>query len=179
MNAIMVKSDHLRQRKLRVMLDANTFFSAFYYPRFDLEILEHSVRGEITIVISPYILEQAREIIIKYIPDKLHLFENRFGLLDKEFVENPTQQQIDAAKAENLIRDPTDIPVAISAINAEVDYLITRDKDFIAEDKTTREIRRRVKVIKPQVFLREVLGWSQESLDALARRQWADIEAFS
>ncbi len=63
------------RRKLRVLVDANILFSSVYYPRFDFEILEHSLRGEIIIVISQYIIEQAREAIIEHIPERLSIFE--------------------------------------------------------------------------------------------------------
>jgi len=48
----MPKAKKKGQQKPRVLVDANTLFSSVYYPRFDFEILEHSIRGEITFFLS-------------------------------------------------------------------------------------------------------------------------------
>ncbi len=97
-------------------------------------------------------------------------------MMTKEIVPSPTQKEVENAIKINLLRDPSDIPVALCAIKAKVDYLITRDKDFVSLDETTKEIRKRINIIKPQVFLEKVMGWNKESLEKLSRRRWQDLE---
>jgi predicted nucleic acid-binding protein len=73
------------------------------------------------------------------------------------------------------VRDPTDIPIALAAINAEVDYLVSEDKDLTAQDDTTAELRKHLTVYLSGTFLREVMGWSSEELEAIRGRSWADL----
>jgi hypothetical protein len=46
----------------------------------------------------------------------------------------------------------------------------------VADDETTYEIRKRINITKPQVFLEKVMSWSKESLEKPSRRQWRDLE---
>jgi hypothetical protein len=75
----------------------------------------------------------------------------------------------------NLIRDFSDVPVALSAISAKVDYLVSEDKDFTTQDETTAELRRHLKVMLSGTFLREVMGWTSEQLESIRHRKWSDI----
>jgi hypothetical protein len=74
-----------------------------------------------------------------------------------------------------LVRDAQDIPVALAAIRAGVDYLVSTDQDFTAEDETTANLHRHIKPIQPGSFLREVMGWTSEELSAIERRRWTDL----
>lgn len=76
---------------------------------------------------------------------------------------------------QNLVRDKKDIPIALSAINARVDYLVSDDKDLTAKDKTTEELRQFVKPMICGTFLKEVMGWTSEDLEKVRRRKWQDI----
>lgn len=53
---------------------------------------------------------------------------------DYELVPDPNPQEV--SRNAGLVRDPKDIPIALSAINAEVSYLVTNDKDLTAEDSS-------------------------------------------
>jgi predicted nucleic acid-binding protein len=68
-----------------------------------------------------------------------------------------------------------DVAVALAAINAHADYLVSEDKDFTAEDESTVTIRQHLKVMRPVIFLREVMGWTSERLEAIRYRKWSDI----
>jgi hypothetical protein len=78
---------------------------------------------------------------------------------------------------QNLVRDLSDVPVALSAISAQVEYLISEDKDFTTEDAATAELRRHFKIMLSGTFLREVMGWTHEQLESIRQRQWSDIFA--
>jgi predicted nucleic acid-binding protein len=75
----------------------------------------------------------------------------------------------------DLVRDPNDIPIALAAIKAGVDYLVTNDKDLTAVDETTTVLRQRIKPIIVGKFLREVMGWKSEDLERIRRRNWSDF----
>jgi predicted nucleic acid-binding protein len=76
----------------------------------------------------------------------------------------------------SLIRDPKDVHVALAAINAKVDYLITRDKDFTDLDENTADLHQQLAIILPGTFLRECMGWTSASLESIATRKWSAIE---
>jgi hypothetical protein len=69
----------------------------------------------------------------------------------------------------------SDVPVALAAIKAKVDYLISEDKDFTVQDETTAELRRHVRPLLSGTFLREVMGWTSEQLEIVRRRKWSDM----
>jgi hypothetical protein len=49
--------------------------------------------------------------------------------------------------------------------------LISDDKDLSDED-ATKELHRHLKVMRPVIFLREVMGWSHEDLEKIRHRNW-------
>ena len=73
------------------------------------------------------------------------------------------------------MRDITDVPVALAAIEAGVDCLVSEDKDLTVRDETTVELRRRVPIYLSGTFLREMMGWSTEQLEAVRGRKWTDF----
>jgi predicted nucleic acid-binding protein len=75
----------------------------------------------------------------------------------------------------DLVRDPTDVPVALAAINAGVDYLVSEDKDLTIQDETTAQIRQALHVMISGTFLREVMGWKSDDLEKIRHRTWRDI----
>lgn len=73
------------------------------------------------------------------------------------------------------MRDVRDIPVALAAIEARADYLVSTDRDFTDVDETTAELRRYLNCKKVGSFLREVMGWTSEELAAIERRHWSSL----
>lgn len=130
-----IKSD-----KLRVMVDANILIAGTGWPRFPYEVLKHAVQGDFILVLSPLVIEEARLHIKRLILDMLERFEIFLWESDYEEVAAPTVEEV-AANA-HLIRDPKDIPVALAAINSQVDCLVTQDKDFTDRDESTADLHR-------------------------------------
>ena len=89
---------------------------------------------------------------------------------DYELVPDPSREEVQ--KNASLVRDPKDVPIVLAAINAGVDYLVTNDKDLTTKDETTAELRKYIHPIQVGTFLREVMGWSSEELEAIRRHQW-------
>ncbi|MGH2536018.1 MAG: hypothetical protein ACRDHL_01340 [Candidatus Promineifilaceae bacterium] len=59
-----------------------------------------------------------------------------------------------------------------------MDHFLTYDKDFTDEDETTEKLRRLIpSIMLPPVFLREVMGWTSEELEAIRHRDWLDLES--
>ena len=161
------------ERKLRCFLDANILIRGITWPRFPYEVLRHADRDDFTPVFSPLVLASARRYVKELFSSHVTDLELLLSLLEYELVFNPSPEEVVAHAG--LVRDAQDIPVALAAIQAGVDYLVSTDQDFTAGDDTTVELRRHLKPIQPGSFLREVMGWTSEELSAIERRRWTDL----
>jgi len=159
--------------KLRVMVDANILIAGSVWPRWPYEVLQHALRGEFRLVMSEYILQQARAHIYRRFPNHVDQFEKFLQSCEFELVSDPTQEQV--AQNLELVRDVSDVPVALAAINAGVDYLVSEDKDLTIQDETTDRLRQELTVRISGTFLREVMGWKSEDLEKVRHRTWRDI----
>jgi hypothetical protein len=92
-----------------------------------------------------------------------------------EVVDDPSREEV--KQHLDLMRDKTDVPIALAAMNANIDYLVTYDRDFTDQDQTTAKVRRAIPgIILPPVFLRDVMGWTSEELEMIRFREWSDLE---
>lgn len=162
------------EKKLRVFLDANILIRGITLPRFPYEVLRHAAKGDVIPIFSPMVLDSARLYVQSLFPDYLEALEVLLVLLKHELVLDPSPEEV-AAHA-GLMRDTKDIPVALAAIHARVDYLVSTDRDFTDVDDTTAELRRNLKPVRVGSFLREVMGWTSEALSSIEHRRWSDLE---
>jgi len=121
-------------------------------------------------VLSPYLIRQAHRNLSKRFPQHLERFEQLLSQADFELVPDPAPDEV--AQNKDLVRDESDIPIALAAINAGVDYLVSEDKDFTAHHETTAKLHRQLNVLLPGTFLRQVLGWTSEELEEIRHREW-------
>lgn len=168
-----MKNNMAGAEKKRVFVDATALFAGTAFPRWPREVLRHSAAGDFQLVLCPLVIKQAKRNLQRRFPEYVDRFEFYLQSVEYELVPDPTQEEIDTNK--NLIRDLSDVPVALSVISAKVDYLVSDDKDFTTQDETTAELRRHVKVMLSGTFLREVMGWSSEQLEAIRHRKWSDV----
>ncbi len=160
---------------MRVAVDANVLIAGTVYPRWPYEVLQHALKGDFTLVLSPIVIEEAKRRISISFPG----FEQEFDQLLQtvEHEEAPVPSPSDVKKNQRLVRDKKDIPIALSIRKASVDYFVTYDKDFTDEDGTTKEVRRAIPgIMLPPVFLREVMGWTSEELEQIRYRTWSEVE---
>lgn len=159
--------------ELRVMVDANILIAGSVWPRWPYEVLQHALRGNFRLVLSEYIVRQASLHVQRRFP----AHSERFGafLLNcpYERAAEPTREQV--AQHGNLVRDPSDVPVALAAINAGVDCLVSEDKDLTVRDETTMQLRQSLQVMISGTFLREVMGWSSQELENIRHRTWHEL----
>lgn len=80
----------------------------------------------------------------------------------------------DVGRNLDLVRSEQDVPIAMALLH-EVDIFVSSDRDFTDPTATAGRFRRRIRVMLPAVFLREVLGWSSEALEGIRMRTWADL----
>lgn len=158
---------------VRVMLDANVLLAGVVFPRWPWEILRHAVRSDFRLVLCPYVVRQARRRIAQRFPEFLAPFDEFLAHCPHELVPDPAPEDVDAHVG--LVRDVTDVPVALAAIRAAVDYLVSEDKDLTTVDETTKVLRRSVQPLLSGTFLRQVMSWSSEELEAVRHRTWDEM----
>src|SRR5258706_3635041 len=139
--------------RLRVMVDANVLLAGNLWPRWPYEVLQHGINGDFQLVLAPLVIEQVRRTILTRFASDIGRFEDFLRQLDFEEAADPSPAEV--AKHQDLVRDSTDVPIALAAINAKVDFLISEDKDLSATDATTVILRERLKVLISGTFLRE------------------------
>ncbi len=159
--------------KLRIMVDANILVAGTGWPRFPYEVMRHATKGDFQLMLSSYIILEARQHIIRMMPEKLADFEIFLKESCYEDVPTPTLEEVSANT--ELVRDVKDIPIALAAINAKVDFLISQDKDFTAQDETTEKLRQQLKIMLSGTFLREQMGWTSEQLEAIRNRKGKEL----
>ena len=164
----------LRGMGIRVFLDANILIAGVVWPRWPYEVLQHALRGDFRLVLSEYVIQQARRHIQTRFPAYIDQFDELLQFSRYELVADPSKEQV--TQCSDLVRDPTDVPVALAAINAGVVYLVSEDKDLTVQDESTAKLRQSLKVMISGTFLREVMGWSSEDLEKVRRRTWRDLQ---
>lgn len=160
--------------KPRAFLDANVWIRGITFPRFPYEVLQHAARGEIVVIVSPLVLDSVRLYIRERFPEHEMALDALLQLLEVQVVADPSLERV-AAYA-GLVRDLKDVPVALAAIEAGAEYLVSTDRDLTDVDETTVELRRHLKPMAVGASLHEVTGWSHESLAAIERRRWSELE---
>jgi predicted nucleotidyltransferase/predicted nucleic acid-binding protein len=123
---------------VRVMVDANVLLAGVVFPRWPWEILRHAVRGDFQLVLCPYVIRQARRRIAQRFPEFLEAFDGFLFRCPYELVPDPSPEDVQAHIG--LVRDVTDVPVALAAMRAGVDHVVSEDKDLTAVDVTTAQL---------------------------------------
>lgn len=162
-----------RRERLRVMIDANVLIAGSAFPRWSYEVLQHALRSDFQLVLCPLVIEQAKRHLRRKFPDHLERFEAFLALCDYEEVPNPLRTQVEQHC--DLVRDVTDVPIALAAIDAGVDCLVSEGKDLSAQDESTARLRMMLRVYISGTFLREMMGWSSRELEGVRGRAWRDM----
>lgn len=118
------------EQPLRVMADSDILIAGVLKPRWFFEFLSHAIRGDFQLVLAPQTVAE----VLRWAEtkggrrkDALEFFLARCRF---ELAPDPSPEEVQTHTA--LVRDVTDVPVALSAIKARVDYLVTNDDDFHA-----------------------------------------------
>jgi predicted nucleic acid-binding protein len=159
--------------RLRIMVDTNVLLSGIVWPRWPYEILRYVRQGHIELVLCPFIIAQVYRNVQKYFPDSLPYLGEVLALCDYTEVADPSPQEVESQAG--LMRDLSDIPIAVAAINAQIDCFITTDKDFTDKVPENEPLQQKLHILLPGTFLREYMGWTSEQLEALRGRQWEDL----
>lgn len=123
---------------MKIMVDTNVIVSAVLFPNSSLTQLLAKITNEHTLVICSHTVDELQRIFKKKFPEMLNALEEFLLKLTFEFFYTP--QHIEPTHYP-VIRDNADLPILVSSILAEVDILVTGDKDFAD-----------VKIEKPEIL---------------------------
>src|SRR5207247_8938829 len=140
----------------RVMLDANLLIGAFLRPGASRQVMEWAREGRVALVLSPYVIAEARRMISRAFRHRLAEFDDWIASTPHELAPDPAPEVV--AEHRGLVEDPADVPVALAAIYVEVDYLLSSDHHLVADDECTRELRHHVKTMTPARVVRRAMG---------------------
>jgi len=113
---------------MRIIVDTNVLISAILYPASIPGKAVAKVLNNHRLVLGSFIIEELHRIFSRKFKDKTEYLEEFIQKVTFEMVDTPLV--IDSTKYP-VIRDKRDLPILVSAITAEVDMIITGDKDFL------------------------------------------------
>ena len=113
---------------MRIMLDTNVLISAILFRSEILNQLIEKVADDYTLVLSTFVVDELKSVVERKFPEKMHAIEKFLTALSYELA-----YSMDSYDDIRLfeIRDDKDYMVLHTAILADVDVLITGDKDFM------------------------------------------------
>ena len=112
---------------MRVMLDTNVLVSAFVFQSQQMNAMVDALTGEHTIVLCSYVIAELKMVVAEKFSHKRASLDRFLADLPFEFVYTP---DILDEEQYPVLRDREDLPVLATAILADVDILLTGDKDF-------------------------------------------------
>ncbi len=132
--------------KSNFFIDSNVWFSVFYSKGNCYKLIKKLLEHNKEIVVSKLVIEETFRNIYKKVPQALPALNNFFCSAPITILENPEKKQLNS----NLkLADKKDLPIILSAINYNCDYLVTRNvKDF-----NLKNIKNKIKILTPQQAL--------------------------
>ncbi len=112
---------------MKIMLDTNILISAGVFPNSKVARIVKMIALDCNIVISSYAIEELWRVTDRKFPDRKPIIERFLSKLTYEIAYTPTIINVEKYPQ---IRDVSDYPILASAMNADVDILISGDKDF-------------------------------------------------
>jgi predicted nucleic acid-binding protein len=142
-------------RTTRVFLDASVLFSAAYSATgASRETVRRALRHQIAIVLSRYVLTEARRNLEHKAPQAVDAFDGLIDLLPLEMQADPLPTELEAAASYINLKDA---PIIAAAVSAEVDYLATLDRRHFIADPAVGQ-RSGLSIVTPDQLLAILRG---------------------
>ncbi len=133
----------------RVFLDSNVIFSGLYSPEgAPGVILDHFVKGSISIVVSQQVLEEVVRTVRAKLPDALPALKRLLMGIPPEIVADPESREVERWMNKLPLGDAA---ILAAAIEAQPDYFITGDRHFTEDPRIAEEAK--LHIITPASFL--------------------------
>ena len=149
------------------MVDTTILVSGTMWPRWPFEVLQGALSGKFRLILLPYVLKEARRKFRDDFPSFATEFEEFINACPHEEADNPSTRQLQ--EYPNISRDIEDTPIALGAIKAKADCLVSEDKDL------TTIVSDKLRVVLSGTFLREYMNWTSDELEAIRHRTWKDL----
>ncbi len=134
----------------RVFLDSNVIFSGLYSPKGAPGIiLEHFIKGKISMVISQQVLEEVIRTIKEKLPEALPDLRRLLVNVPPEVAADP---KVDEIERWTMRLSVADAAILAAAVAAQPDYFVTGDNHFIGNPGIAEESG--LHIITPAQFLR-------------------------
>ncbi len=134
-------------RRIKVFLDANTIISAFLFEGVYRQALRLAIENNHYLITSEYVLDEVNEVLQSKFPARRIEVMYTLSLMELKVLPVPSKQ--DCAKFIAVLRDPKDVPVLTSAVQANADLILTGDRDFFTE-----KLKNIIQVINATTFLK-------------------------
>ena len=137
---------------IRAFIDASVLFAASLSPTgASREIIRQAVRGEVTLVASKLVYEEAEKNLADKAPEALPAFHQFLDTVPFETVRPSKRQVVQAAEYGAL----KDAPIVAAAKKAQVDYLVSLDRHHLVG---VNEIAQRsgLKIVLPSELLEKI-----------------------
>lgn len=124
---------------MRVMIDTNIIISAALFPHGRVaQALYKALNAPYEPVLCEYVLDELHRKFQEKFPDKQVEMEAFLFTLQNnvEIVDTPDE----VVEEEKKIRDVKDRPILRAALNSDIDYFLTGDKDFLESEVTDLRI---------------------------------------
>jgi len=122
---------------LRVFIDSSVLFSAAYSSTgSSREPVREAIRGNLTLVVSPEVLEETQRNLEQKGPYVLDSYTTLLSLTQPEVVETPSREEV--WEAEEYVHQKDSFIIA-PAKRARPDYLVTWDREHLLEDPKVAE----------------------------------------
>ena len=112
---------------MRIMLDTNVLLSAVIFRSTSMWKMMTKIMTDHRLVLSSYVIDECYEVVQRKKPALISALDRLFESIPFEMVHTPQNLP---EHGWFVIRDKDDEKVLYSAIAADVDVLITGDKDF-------------------------------------------------
>ncbi len=135
---------------IRVFLNASVLFSASYSRTgSSRDLLREAIRGNLKIVVSQHVLEEAGRNLAQKASEALPDFRELLTLVAAEIAEKPALEELRRAATYINLKDA---PIVAAAAKAKVDYLVTWDRKHFIDDPKVAE-RSGLMIITPDELM--------------------------
>ena len=140
-------------------------------PRWPFEVMRAAARGMFALALPEQVVVEAR----RHLPGQTRSAALDAFLTASRYAKFPMPAPERVTANLDLVSSAKDAPIAIALLDGNVDIFVTNDRDSTAPGATADRLNDRVRIMLAAVFLRDVLGWSSESLEAIRARRWEDL----
>ncbi len=120
-------------------------------------LLQLGETGDILLTICEFVLVESERAVAKKAPEHLELFRTFIKRANLGIVDDPIETEVNANL--NIISDPDDVPILLSAMAAGVDFLVTHNRKHFIDDPQVAE-RSGIRIGTPG----DAIAWIRENL---------------